>query len=333
MFVNDIWFNKTRLASHLIYLLMFSSIYLPSFIFAQVPTPSASTPSVSTPSASTSAKRGFRPQINKLITEIKTIFKRDQTKNRLFTIAVMPLKAVDKGAKKADVTQALTELCATRLSKTPGIIQVERARIDSIISELKRSQKGELSPAHAAQAGKLIGATHVLLGTVSTIGADLQISIRLVESETGVILKAASELARRKDLIAFRKDVVLVKSRSGALFRSMLIPGWGQFYNGDVKKGWLFLGASVALIASIGTYALLGTRAKTRYQKNTQEVIPDRRIANDHYNTTNVLLVAAGTLWTAAILDAVFSWRDHEKINLKGWVNNQGNGLVLSGTF
>ena len=278
--------------------------------------------------------QGLKPQINHVMAQLQATFKaQSQTPGQLFTVAVMPLKALDAGAKEANVVAALTELCATRLSEMPGVIQVERGRIDSVINELKRSQSGQLSPKYAAQAGKLIGASHVLLGTVSTVGANLQISVRLVTAETGVVLKGASALVPRQDLVAFSKDVVLVKSRGGALFRSLLIPGWGQIYNGDSTKGWLFLSASAILVGSAGTYALLGRQAETEYQDNTQQTVPRRRVANQHYGKVNTLLLTAGALWITAALDAVLSWRDTRQINLKGWVGQGTGGLSMTGSF
>ena len=61
-------------------------------------------------------------------------------------------------------------------------------------------------------------------------------------------------------------DSVKVKSPMGALVRSMLVPGWGQFYNEQPRKGVLIL--SMELLLS-GAVVYEDRQTSERQQRNT----------------------------------------------------------------
>mgnify|MGYP001108005395 CR=1 FL=1 len=46
------------------------------------------------------------------------------------------------------------------------------------------------------------------------------------------------------------QDTVVYKNPTGAMLRSLLVPGWGQFYNGKWLKGILVAGAEVGLVVN-----------------------------------------------------------------------------------
>jgi len=111
------------------------------------------------------------------------------------------------------------------------------------------------------------------------------------------------------------------KSAWKAGVRSLLVPGWGQFYNGSGLRGGLILGASaVALGGLLWTHELYRDEvddfdaAKAAYQGATrQEDLPalkarlDKasRDADRAYDRRMVLLGAAAGLYALSFLDAV----------------------------
>ncbi len=204
-------------------------------------------------------------------------------------IAVLHLEALDKRAKKAEIAPAITEALSHRMTGLPGIVLVERGQIKRVIGEIKRVIKGELSPETGAKAGRLLGASYVVLGGVSTIGGTFQVTTRLVRSETGEIIGAGTVSIPRAEFVAFRRDVVVVKSKRGALFRSMLIPGWGQLYNGDLVKGTSTLAVAIGLAGAATTMGILGDSAGSDYLSNQEGVVGQREVANQRYMTANIL--------------------------------------------
>ena len=55
-------------------------------------------------------------------------------------------------------------------------------------------------------------------------------------------------------------------SPTGALWRSALIPGWGQRYKGETKKGWVFTGIAGGLVASTVAAKLYADQTRHTYK-------------------------------------------------------------------
>lgn len=232
-------------------------------------------------------------------------------------IAVLPFETLDVEAKNHKLGRICSELLSSRLSHKPAILQVERSRLDSVIDELKMSERGELSPEGAASVGKLLGANSVVLGSVATAGPNYLVTARVVDSETGRVLTASDHDFARAGMVAFSEDVVEVRSRLGAAARSAAMPGWGQFYNGDYGRGVtysaLFLGTAAGAIAS----AVLGSRAENDYNDNKANTVDRRADANDHYDRANIFLLTLGIIWATAVTDAYVAGENAQTINLE----------------
>lgn len=251
----------------------------------------------------------------------------------LTTLAVLPIKTLDDGAKRLEISSALTELFSTQLTSNAQVLTVERSRINSVIREINRQKEGEISLKGAAQAGKLLGAKYVLIGSITTIGAELQVTIRLVTSETGVIVAGEMIRAPRNEFVSFHRDVVVTKSKIGAAIRSAIIPGWGQVYNGQKIEGYTSLMLSLATLGTAGTYTFLGSIAEAKYHENKASTVPERKIANKHYNVAKMALLSYGAVWVYSIFDSYISGQSDPMIDLKGWADLNQAGVSLSGTF
>jgi TolB-like protein len=249
------------------------------------------------------------------------------------TLAVLPFKALDKKAKDLGVSSALAELFSNQLSSLDQIVSVERSRIEGVIKELNRAKKGELSAKGAAQAGKLLGARHVLVGSVTTMGAELQVTVRMVVSEIGEIVKAETMTASQKQFVTFRRDVVVTKSKIGAAIRSTLVPGWGQLYNGEKLSGYTTIIAAMGAIGTAGAFGYLGTLAEAKYNEKKASTVSERKTANAHYSKARIALLSYAAIWSYAIADAYVSAKSDPTIDLKGWSDLESVGLVLSGSF
>lgn len=249
------------------------------------------------------------------------------------TLAVLPFKALDTGAKHAEVSAALAELFSTQLSSKGRIISVERGRMEGVVEELGRASKGEVSAKGAAQAGKLLGARYVLLGSVTTMGSTLQVTVRLVASETGEVIKGETMRAPRVDFVSFSRDVVVTKSKIGAAIRSLLVPGWGQLYNGDQWMGYSTLLAGLSALGTAAFYGYIGSDAQAKYQKDLPSTVGQRKIANASYVKARIALWSYAFIWTASIANAYISGQNHRQVDLNAWGDLEHIGLVLSGTF
>ena len=65
---------------------------------------------------------------------------------------------------------------------------IERANISDILAELKLQQSGMVDRESAVEIGKLLGATYIISGNIDRAGADLIVSVRIIDVSTGEIL-------------------------------------------------------------------------------------------------------------------------------------------------
>ena len=110
---------------------------------------------------------------------------------------------------KSRLGDAATDILITGLSSTGRFILVERARIQEAIDELKIQASGLVDPATAAELGRFVGASAVLIGAVTNYGerveskdvvlfqsktqtAECSVDARIIDTGSGEIIYAVS---------------------------------------------------------------------------------------------------------------------------------------------
>ena len=272
-----------------------------------------------------SVQAGIQTLVNQLVEGMQL------TDDGGFTrVAVLPFETVSQDNDEQHLGRVSAALLSSRLGAQPAIMQVERERLDTVLAELKRTERGEINPKGAVSVGKLLGANNVVLGSVAPSGAEFLLTARVVDSETGRIVSIADHSFPRHNLVAFSKDVVEVKSKTGAGIRSMVFPGWGQYYNGDIQKGITIGVVFLGLATAAATSAALAADGVRRYNQNEPETVKYRDEANEHYATTNTLLYSMAGVWALAALEAYWNGRDAADINLDEGSSASG---LFSGRF
>lgn len=113
-------------------------------------------------------------------------------------------------------------------------------------------------------------------------------------------------------------------SPNGALWRSAIIPGWGQRYKGEKSKGWVLTGLAAGLLA--------GTVAAYAYDRNAHNAYenlgpttggqptPESTFESDYRTEVNAQvlldLVGAATagVWVYSVADSAFTPLEHLRI-------------------
>lgn len=114
-----------------------------------------------------------------------------------------------------------------------------------------------------------------------------------------LIMLSSSIYAQQKQSYDFN-----AKTPVNAALRSLILPGWGQFFNGQKTKGYI-LGA-VALgcaVGSVVTYQL----ALKDWDDYEKKGIPDDPLYDSYKGkviTTNVLIGVSAAAWIYAVVDA-----------------------------
>jgi TolB-like protein len=181
-------------------------------------------------------------------------------------VAVLPFDSVGPRATDQRLGVVVSSEVATALRRDHGVLLVERGRLAALLDEMALGQTGLVDPAKAAEVGKLLGAESLVIGTVADAGDRYLVDARVVSASDGRVHVAESQPLPAADLVALSSDAVVLRSRSGAVFRSVLLPGWGQFYNRQPIKGATFVGAEVAAAGLALTWQVLANRADSDYR-------------------------------------------------------------------
>lgn len=106
----------------------------------------------------------------------------------------LPVLAVaDFSGNNPALCQAVTETVLTDLAKSRGLTLVERAQLRQAMNELRLQQSGLAEGAEMAHAGRLIGATHVVVGSVSVNEQRVILNARVLDVRTGTLYGGAAE--------------------------------------------------------------------------------------------------------------------------------------------
>ncbi|MGQ9487138.1 MAG: CsgG/HfaB family protein [Armatimonadota bacterium] len=106
----------------------------------------------------------------------------------------LPVLAVaDFSGNNPALCQAVTETVLTDLAKSRGLTLVERAQLRQAMNELRLQQSGLAEGAEMAHAGRLIGATHVVVGSVSVNEHRVILNARVLDVRTGTLYAGAAE--------------------------------------------------------------------------------------------------------------------------------------------
>ena len=90
-----------------------------------------------------------------------------------------------------DKVATMTDLLCHQLIQDGNVTLVERKNLDYVKNEMKFQMEGWTDPETVKQAGKMLNADCIIVGSVATLGCPLYITARMIEVETGKILHSA----------------------------------------------------------------------------------------------------------------------------------------------
>jgi TolB-like protein len=260
---------------------------------------------------------------------IEKAIQAQQSANReKIKIAVAPFVSLGPTAHQKKLGEVTSELLVTRLASKDDIQLIERSQLNQVLEELKLSMLGLTEGSNAEQVGKLLGAEAMIVGSVSEVGDTFAIAARHVHVASGRVIFAREVRVPQASAIALSSEYIVTKSRGDAFFRSLLIPGWGQQYNNQTTKGWIFTG----LAAGIGGYAiashLMMQSSQDKYldpagvepgQTNayyTQKSVEYYDSAQSSLTQRNVALIGLGVLWGINAVDAYLSGKSASEVKV-----------------
>jgi TolB-like protein len=223
------------------------------------------------------------------------------------SIAIVEFDNVGKTAASKKVGRIVSELLGEHLLKSGGFTLVERMHLQNVLKEMALSQTGLIDSKSAVEVGKIAGARALLCGSVSEAGKFFIVNARLIDAEQGTVLLSESIELERDGMIALSdKRIVIKKYPQDAAFRSLLLPGWGQFYNDAPVRGYLY---PVLVIGTAGSAVAMHYYSKSLYTnyeelENTSESVKMFDKAQSTVNIRDGLFWTAVGIWTFNIIDA-----------------------------
>ena len=246
--------------------------------------------------------------------------------------------------------QTLTDRFATEINNTGKAVLVDRNSMREVMQEQGYTEVECSSEECAAEVGAMLGVQFMISGAIGKLGDTYTIDAKMFEVATGAAAKTknstysgkvdgliteievlawemmgldppAKLLKRRLGGVSITAaSVVKGKSRLGAMIRSAVMPGWGQFYSGKKMMGWAFLGGELTAaglaFSAYSAYSTANsdlTAFNQQYNNATDPVqIADLRSktlqaeadqlsSNDQMTT---MIYAAGGLWAANVVHA-----------------------------
>ncbi len=126
-------------------------------------------------------------------------------------IAVFPFaNGGSYGQSKEDfdaLERGIAGMMISELDQNPAARLVERQDIQRLLDEQNLSAQNRVDPQTAAKVGKLVGARYVVAGTFIDFYGDFRVDVRLVNVETGEIIKTESERMQRDHMFDIIRNI------------------------------------------------------------------------------------------------------------------------------
>ncbi|MFC2048731.1 CsgG/HfaB family protein [Elusimicrobiota bacterium] len=145
---------------------------------------------------------------------------------------------------QARLGSSASDILVTELAKTGKFLLIEREKIEKIMMEQSFSMTGAVDPQTAVLAGKLLGASYLLTGSISQFGvnitssdylitagkkqtAEAAVDVRVIDTETGSIILAESgkgEASKKtKELLGMGKSSGYDERLEGEALRAAIV--------------------------------------------------------------------------------------------------------------
>jgi|SRR5450631_271471 len=123
------------------------------------------------------------------------------------TVAILTFDYSGKNAGLEPLREGLAQMLIADVSQVANVQVVERTRLAALLEEQKLGQSGKIDPASAARIGKLLGARFLVLGNYFDLASSMRIDARVIEVETGKIVRAVGVNGASGDFFALEQEL------------------------------------------------------------------------------------------------------------------------------
>jgi TolB-like protein len=179
-------------------------------------------------------------------------------------IAVLPFE--NRSTQEQELGRAIAEYLVELVRAGGAFSVVDRMEFEKVMKELALSQTGVIDESRALNAGKALAAQYLLVGTISSALGKAMLNARIIETETAQIKASASVSINPSLLSKFSADLLGEQGKTGSsVFRSMVMPGWGQFFCDRNIRGTLSLTTFLGSAAFTAVAGVLTAQKSSEY--------------------------------------------------------------------
>lgn len=129
------------------------------------------------------------------------------------TVAVIYFDYQGKSEELVPLKKGLASMLISDLAGSDGYRVVERERLEDVLAELKLQASAKIDQTSAVKAGKLLGAHYLVLGSYFDVMKQLRIDARIVEVETGRVLRSAGATGQPEDFVGLEQKLATELAR------------------------------------------------------------------------------------------------------------------------
>ncbi len=237
------------------------------------------------------------------------------SKTSTSTLAILPFG-------KGDLNAAAAQAAIDYFENQPKTTIIDRATMQKTMAAQGLTAASRPEKSRALQVATELSARYLLLGEGHTGSEGDAFLLRLIDVQSGNLLKATAA-----ELNGAQQDTLIIDALgttvepTGALFRSLLLPGLGQAYAGNKPRAFIaagLVGVSAGLTLYFGMDYTEKVDLVERYERKDPALLLDQdtpenwaaraNAANSDMLTAqdrlNALLITTGTLWIANVVDA-----------------------------
>ena len=228
--------------------------------------------------------------------------------------------------------EAFAAALAYQISQQPNVFVVDPTRTIHVLRNFEGLSL-PLTEERSISLGQHLGARYVLLTELSAGSAvdTMTLQVRMISiKRRGEVYKDQIQIPRT-EYQKLRDYTVFDERKIAATWRSAILPGWGQLYQGRVAGAVAYMSLTAGLIVGALWAQDQGQRAADRYQENIPNTVNYRSEANNHFTRARVMWGALGVTWLSATLSAYLQGEDRARVQLN--FDPARGGLNISGAF
>jgi TolB-like protein len=126
------------------------------------------------------------------------------------TLVILPFEnnSVTDAERFEPLCKGLSAMLITDLSQSQSRLRVvERERIQAILKEIALGQSGAVDESTAIEAGRILGARAIAIGSFMVIRRKVRIDTRIIEIETSRLMMADSIMGRSDDFMNLEQEL------------------------------------------------------------------------------------------------------------------------------